>query len=259
MSLLMIGCGKMGGALINRWTLKLSHQVTIVDPALTQAPAKTKLVTNIKDLGNEQFDMIVISIKPQLIPDILPAYVPHLANGGCFVSMAAGYSVASIEKIVGPKPVIRIMPNLPAQVGRGVSAVFPNAHSTPEHTALVTALTDAAGHTLVVDDENAIDRVTAVAGSGPGYAFEIARSWMQSAQTLGFSSEESRLLVLNTLLGSMEMALQVDASMVDLRDSVTSKNGTTEAGLNVLTRDDLLQSLFDDTLKAAYDRAVELR
>jgi len=189
MSLLMIGCGKMGGALINRWTQELSHKVTIVDPALTQAPAKTTLLTNIEALGDAQFDIIVISVKPQLIAEILPAYVRHLATGGCFVSMAAGYSVASIEKIVGAKPVIRIMPNLPAQVGRGVSAVFPNTHSTPEHTTQVTALTDAAGHTLVVDDENAIDRVTAVAGSGPGYAFEIARCWMQSAQTLGFSVE----------------------------------------------------------------------
>lgn len=259
MSLLMIGCGKMGGALINRWTLKLSHEVTIVDPALTQAPAKTTLVSNIEELGETQFDIIVIAIKPQLIPDILPAYVSHLAAGGCFVSMAAGCSVASIEKIVGANPVIRIMPNLPAQVGRGVSAVYAGAHSTDEHTAQATALTDAAGHTLVVGDENAIDCVTAVAGSGPGYAFEIARCWMQSAQTLGFSVEESRQLVLNTMLGSMEMALQVDATMTELRDSVTSKNGTTEAGLNALSRDDLMQSLFDDTLKAAYDRAVELR
>jgi pyrroline-5-carboxylate reductase len=259
MSLLMIGCGKMGGALINRWTLKLSHQVTIVDPALTQAPTKTTLLTHIEALGDAQFDIIVIAIKPQLIPDILPAYLPHLASGGCFVSMAAGYSVSSIEKIVGPKPVIRIMPNLPAQVGRGVSAVFPNIHSTAEHTASVTALTDAAGHTLVVDDENTIDGVTAVAGSGPGYAFEIARCWMQSAQTLGFSAEQSRQLVLNTMLGSMEMALQVDATMTELRDSVTSKNGTTEAGLNALTQDGLLERLFDETLKAAYGRAVELR
>jgi len=255
----MIGCGKMGGALINRWTLKLTHQVTIVDPALTEAPAKTTLLKNIEALGEAKFDIIVIAIKPQLIPEILPAYASHLASGGCFVSMAAGYSVASIEAIVGATPIIRIMPNLPAQVGRGVSAVFPNAHCTPIHTELASALTDAAGHTLVVDDEDTIDRVTAVAGSGPGYAFEIARSWMQSAQTLGFSVEESRQLVLNTMLGSMEMALQVDDSITELRDSVTSKNGTTQAGLEALTRDGLLDGLFDDTLKAAYARAVELR
>lgn len=259
MSLLMIGCGKMGGALLGRWATQTDQQITIVDPALASAPATVTLCAGMEELGEKRFDIIVVAIKPQLIEVVLPAYRAHLADNGCVISIAAGYAVASIEKIVGSLPIIRVMPNLPAQIGRGVSALYANTRCTAEHIAWASALTDAAGHTLLVDSEDAIDKVTAVAGSGPGYAFEIARCWIKSAEALGFSAVEARDLVLNTLVGSMEMAIQSDQSMDELRDSVTSKNGTTEAGLNVLRKDTVIDTLFNETIKAAYERAIELR
>lgn len=259
MSLLMIGCGKMGGALLGRWATQLDHQITIVDPALTSAPATVTLCADIKALGEKRFDIIIVAIKPQLIEVVLPAYAAHLADNGCVISIAAGYAVASIEKTIGPLPVIRVMPNLPAQIGRGVSALYANDRCTAEHIAWASGLTDAAGHTLLVDTEDAIDKVTAVAGSGPGYAFEIARCWINAAETLGFSAAEARDLVLNTLVGSIEMAIQSDQSMDDLRESVTSKNGTTEAGLKILRKDKAIDALFNETIKAAYERAIELR
>jgi pyrroline-5-carboxylate reductase len=259
MSLLMIGCGKMGGALLSRWASMPNQEITIVKPSLTSVPDKVRLYDDIEKLGDETFDVIVVAVKPQLIEAVLPAYKRHLAATGCIISIAAGYSVASIEKQIGEQAVIRIMPNLPAQVGRGVTALFGNTRCTAAHIAMAQALTDAVGHTLQVDSEDALDKVTAVAGSGPGYAFEIARCWIEAAQALGFSTTEARQLVLNTLAGSMEMALQSDDSMETLRNSVTSKNGTTEAGLNMLRRDKIINGLFDDTIKAAYNRAVELR
>lgn len=259
MSLLMIGCGKMGGSLLNRWTAKTQHEITIVDPALEVAPANVTLKQSIEGLEGKKFDIIVIAIKPQLIEVVLPAYRDYVAQDGCVVSIAAGYSVASIEKLIGPQPIVRIMPNLPAQIGRGVSALYVNAHCTGAHTEAVKALTDAAGYTLLVDSEDEIDKVTAVAGSGPGYAFEIARCWMNAAQELGFSAQDSRELVLNTLAGSIEMALQSDQSMDELRNSVTSKAGTTEAGLKALNNDNQLTELLNSTIVAAYNRAIELR
>ena len=108
-------------------------------------------------------------------------------------------------------------------------------------------------------DEDELDRVTAVAGSGPGYAFEIARCWIEAAIKLGFSPETARELVLNTLGGSIELAMTSEQSAEALRNSVTSKNGTTEAGLKALTEDSKLEELFESTVKAAYQRAVELR
>lgn len=255
----MIGCGKMGGALLGRWTTKTPHTITIVDPALQAAPPNATLRQSIEGLEGNKFDIIVIAIKPQLIDVVLPAYRDYIAKDGCFVSIAAGYSVASIEKLIGPQPIIRIMPNLPAQIGRGVSALYVNEHCRKAHIEKARVLTDAAGYTLLVDSEDAIDKVTAVAGSGPGYAFEIARCWMKAAQELGFSAQESRELVLNTLVGSIEMALQSEQSMDELRDSVTSKAGTTEAGLKALNNDGQLAELLNSTVVAAYNRAVELR
>jgi pyrroline-5-carboxylate reductase len=259
LSLLMIGCGKMGGALLDRWITETQHKITIVDPALKAAPANVILKQSIEGLEDNKFDIIVIAIKPQLIEIVLPAYRDHIAENGCIVSIAAGYSVTSIEKLIGLEPIIRIMPNLPAQIGRGVSALYVNAHCTDAHAEKARVLTDAAGYTLMVDSEDALDKVTAVAGSGPGYAFEIARCWMNAAQELGFSAQQSRELVLNTLAGSIEMALHSDQSMDELRDSVTSKAGTTEAGLKALNNDGQLTELLNTTLVAAYNRAIELR
>ncbi len=259
MHLLMIGCGKMGGALLGRWTQHTQYSMTIVDPALTAAPASVTLKASVEDLEGKQFDIVVIAIKPQLIKTVLPAYQKLIAKDGCVISMAAGYSVDSIEKLIGPQQIIRIMPNLPAQIGRGVSALYTNALCTQAHTAIAKALTDAAGYTLLVDSEDVIDKVTAVAGSGPGFAFEIARCWMNAAQALGFSARESRELVLNTLLGSVEMALQSTQGLDELRDSVTSKAGTTEAGLKALNNDGELTALLNSTIAAAYNRALELR
>ena len=259
MSLLMIGCGKMGGALLEQWITKTQHAITIITPSMQPAPANVTQLPSIEGIKGNTFDIIVIAIKPQLIKTVLPAYRSYLAEGGCIVSIAAGYSIASIEKLIGPQPIIRIMPNLPAKIGRGVSALYINSHCSQAHAATAKELTDAAGYTLTVDSEDTIDKVTAVAGSGPGYAFEIARCWMNAAQNLGFSVQESRELVLNTLVGSIEMALQSDQSMSELRDSVTSKAGTTEAGLKVLNNDGQLTELLNSTIVAAYNRAVELR
>ena len=112
---------------------------------------------------------------------------------------------------------------------------------------------------IEVADEDALDRVTAVAGSGPGYVFEIARSYVEAAVEAGFTEDEATSMVLGTMQGTIAMAQQSDLSLEDLRNSVTSKNGTTEAGLNALNGQGKLSTLMSDTVQAAYRRAVELR
>nr|WP_282098844.1 pyrroline-5-carboxylate reductase dimerization domain-containing protein [Qipengyuania sphaerica] len=117
-----------------------------------------------------------------------------------------------------------------------------------------------AGTTIVVETEEKIDRVTAVAGSGPGYVFEIARAYAEAAMAQGFSEDEAREMVLATIGGAIAMASEPDApSLEDLRNSVTSKGGTTAAGLDALNGDSGLSDRLHATLQAAYDRAVELR
>lgn len=116
-----------------------------------------------------------------------------------------------------------------------------------------------AGTVVWVNEEDKLDRVTAVAGSGPGYVFEIARTYIEAAKALGFTHEQARDLVLGTMQGAIEMALGSDDSVETLRNSVTSKNGTTQAGLEALNADGALTELMRRTTQAAYDRAVELR
>ena len=116
------------------------------------------------------------------------------------------------------------------------------------------------GTAITVDAEDKLDRVTAVAGSGPGYVFEIARTYVAAAQELGFSAQEARAMVLGTMAGTVAMAQADEAGDLEaLRNSVTSKGGTTAAGLDALNGDDTLTRLMRSTLQAAYDRAVELR
>lgn len=259
MSLLMIGCGKMGGSLLTRWATSTNHTITIINPSLVKAPQSVIVRQDIEELADQRFDIIVIAIKPQLIEKILPSYRRHLADSGCIISIAAGYSVSSIEQLIGEQAIVRVMPNLPAQIGRGVSGLYANSRCSAVHIENAVALTNAVGYTHLASSEDELDRVTAVAGSGPGYAFEIARCWIESAIKLGFSPQTARELVLNTLGGSIELALTSKDDIETLRNSVTSKNGTTAAGLSALMQDEQLASLFDSTVSSAYQRAVALR
>ena len=257
--MLMVGCGKMGSALLSQW-VKGPEAITIVDPAQDLAPAGVELRRSADELGDEQFDCVVVAIKPQMIDEIMPAYSAHLAADGYVLSIAAGYSAARLSATMGDAPVVRVMPNLPAAVGRAVSGLYAAPNATPDHLAHAQQFMERAGTVVVVGSEDRLDRVTAVAGSGPGYVFEIARAYAAAAMEQGFSEEEARDMVLGTIGGAIAMAFEPGAaSLEELRNSVTSKGGTTAAGLEALNGDGGLDQRLRDTLQAAYDRAVELR
>ncbi len=259
MRILLIGCGKMGGAMLRRWLQSEVARFTVASPNGGSVPEGVTHRRSPAELGEQVFNMLIIAVKPQMIDAVLPAYMPHLAPDGCLVSIAAGYSSARITALVGDKPVIRLMPNLPAMIGRGVNGLFANAQCTPDHRDAVTALAKATGSAIWVEDEDQIDRITAVAGSGSGYVFEIARSYVAAAEALGFDTATARTLVLDTIAGAIEMARQSDQPLETLRDDVTSKNGTTQAGLAALMQSGRLNTLLENTTRAAYARAVELR
>ena len=258
-NILLIGCGKMGGALLEYWK-KGEEKFTIVDPFLESAPEGVDLVKEKAELDQQRFDVIIVAIKPQMIDDILPDYAPVLAEGGYVISMAAGASIARISKVMGDAPVIRIMPNLPAFVGKATNGLVAGPGVTDDQRNHATAMMQRTGTVVEVEDEDQLDRVTAVAGSGPGYVFELARAYVAAAEGIGFSHEQARTLVLGTLEGTIAMAIaEDDKSLEDLRNSVTSKGGTTAAGLDALNGDGAVSRKFEQTLEAAYKRAVELR
>ena len=260
MRVLMIGCGKMGSALLKRWSDTVDADFTVVDRKLQDPLPGTSLVRSHQELeGAGHFDVLVVAVKPQGVSEVAPHYSGFLRKGGVLVSIAAGLSAARLEDLFHCPRVIRLMPNLPVEVGAGVSGLFATPACDEDQRLFVEGLASATGYALWLGSEDKIDRVTAVAGSGPGYVFEIARVYVEAARALGFAEAEARTIVLQTILGSVELALRTDTPLSELRNNVMSRRGTTEAGIEALTRDGLLQQLVADATQAAYARAVELR
>lgn len=249
----------MGGALLSHW-MDGGEAFTVVDPMLDAVPDGARLVRDRFDLPEAPFDVVIVAIKPQMIDEVMPSYAGLLAEGGYVLSIAAGCSIARLSRLMGDAPVVRVMPNLPAAVGKGVSGLCagPGAEGAPLTHA--RDMMQRTGTAVVVENEDMIDRVTAVSGSGPGYVFEFARAYVEAAIAQGFAPEDARAMVLGTIDGAVAMALaDQDADLAELRNSVTSKGGTTAAGLAALNGDGELSQRLRETLEAAYTRAVELR
>ena len=259
MRALMIGCGNMGSSLLSRWVDVEDTAFFVVDPYSEFSHPSVKMLKDKSALGDEKFDFIIVAVKPQMIDDIVPDYLSYLKESGAILSIAAGYSAERLGRISGGKPIIRVMPNMPASLGQGTSGLYCSPSVSPQMRDAVHTLMASTGEVVDVDSEDALDRVTAIAGSGPGYVFEIARAYTEAAMSLGFDAETARRLSLSTLRGTVAMALESEKSLEDLRNSVTSKAGTTEAGLNALNGDGGLDRLLEQTVRAAYERAVELR
>ena len=248
----------MGGALLGNW-VKSGDRFTITDPALEQAPPGTILVSDTGELAGRMFDVIIIGIKPQLIDKVMPAYATMLRDDGYILSIAAGCSIARIKAVTNDAPVIRVMPNLPAAVGQGVSAICASDDASDHHLAHTQSIMELTGTAITVDDEDQIDRFTGIAGSGPGYVFEFARAFVEAAMKLGFDERSARSMVLGTLAGATDMARSSDQDLASLRNSVTSKGGTTAAGLDAFNGDGTISARLTDTVEAAYGRALELK
>jgi len=259
MECLMIGCGNMGSSLLRRWIDVGSARFTVVDPTSDFLHPKVRMLRDQDAVVDDVFDLIVVAVKPQLIDQVLPDYIERLSESGSILSIAAGYSSERLQSLSNGRPVIRIMPNMPASLGKGTSGLFATASVPSIALQNVLALMEPTGDVIQVSSEDDLDKVTAIAGSGPGYVFEIARTYSEAAEQLGFAPATARRLALTTLAGAVAMALESGDDLEDLRNSVTSKAGTTEAGLKVLNGDGTLTRLFRDTTRAAYDRAVELR
>ena len=249
----------MGGALLSQWIKNDSFDFTVVDPVAENLPDNIALARNVGDLGETRFDIVVVAVKPQMIDDVMPPYAAKLTSDGCVASIAAGCSIARLKTVCSTNAVVRIMPNLPSAIGAGVSGLCASEKTTDSHRKAVETLMAAAGTFVWVDDEDQLDRVTAVSGSGPGYVFEIARVYVEAAESLGFSTDQARELVLGTMAGTIAMAQAESASLEELRTSVTSKNGTTQAGLEALNGDNALSERMRAVVEAAYQRAIELR
>jgi pyrroline-5-carboxylate reductase len=200
--------------------------------------------------------VVVLAVKPQQMAEAL-ADLADAADRALFISIAAGIPTARIERALGGVArVVRAMPNTPALVGAGISALCAGAHAGPDDLALAEALLQAVGATVRID-ESLMDAVTAVSGSGPAYVFRLMEAMEAAGVEQGLPPAAARALVLATVAGAGALAKASGRSPSELREQVTSKGGTTEAALKVLDEKDLMGA-FSAAIAAAARRAREL-
>lgn len=207
----------------------------------------------------EAADVVVFAVKPQILKPVVSELAEHICGyHKLIVSIAAGIQASSIGAwLGGDEAVVRCMPNTPALVQAGATALYANEHVSEAQQQSAEMIMRAAGVTVWVDNESLMDPVTALSGSGPAYFFLMMEAMQVAAEKLGLSAEHARLLTLETALGAAKLAIASDDDAATLRQRVTSKGGTTEAALHVLNESGYSEIIYN-AMQAAADRSAEL-
>ncbi len=209
-----------------------------------------------RDLVN-QCSTVVLSIKPQNMKDVLDEIKNGIRDDHLIISIAAGIPIKMIyDMLKRDIPIIRVMPNTPALVQKGVSALAAGRFVKPEHMAVAGSIFDAVGETVEVE-ESMMDAVTALSGSGPGYIFRIMECMVDAGVGVGLERETALSLVIQTFLGAAHLAKASEHSLSHLREMVTSPGGTTEAGLGTMNKMGLAETI-SKAVEAACNRSLEL-
>ena len=264
--LLLIGCGKMGGALLSGWLAGgvAADTVTVVEPyAPAAAEVAAKGVAVCDALDQTPADLapavVLLAVKPQMMDAVMPGCARFAGAGSVFLSIAAGKTLGYFERHLGARaPIVRAMPNTPAAVGRGMTVLVANAPVSPAQRDLCGALLGAAGETAWVEDEALLDAVTAVSGGGPAYVFLLIEVLAQAGIDAGLPEALAMGLARVTVAGAGELVYRSTEPASVLRQNVTSPGGTTLEALKVLMAEDGLQPLMTRAIAAATRRSREL-
>jgi pyrroline-5-carboxylate reductase len=258
--LVLLGCGKMGSAMLEGW-LKNGLPATSVwvnDPYPSDWLKAHGVHLN--EPLPESPAIVLVAVKPQMMADALPTLKTYGNGSTVFLSVAAGVTIANYEAMLGDQtPVIRAMPNTPAAVGKGITALIGNAQVDEAALATAEALLSAVGQTVRLETEAQMDAVTGLSGSGPAYVFHMIECMAAAGEAQGLAPELAMALAKATVAGAGALAEAAEDTPAQLRKNVTSPNGTTQAGLEVLMDQDAgLPPLMAATVKAATDRSKEL-
>ena len=265
-SLWLVGCGAMGGTLLGRWIAAGldPRSVTVIDPQpgappVTSAggPPVTSVATPAEAAAGPPPQLVVLGVKPQIVAAVAAALQPALPQRPLLLSMLAGVRTSTLGHLFPGARLVRIMPNTPARVGKGGTATF-GAGLGPGASLLAEALARAAGTLLWLDDEHRFDAVTALSGSGPAFLFRFIEALAGAGESVGLDPATAAALASQTVVGAAALVELGEAGPALLRQQVTSPNGVTEAGLDVLDGDGALSSLLRATLRAASERSRAL-
>jgi pyrroline-5-carboxylate reductase len=262
-TLVLVGAGRMGGAMLEGWHrlgLKFD-QVVAIEPE----PAPEIIVLGQRGLRiNPSLDTIaaraiVIAVKPQIAPQVLPGLASLIRDDTVAISIMAGRTLGFLEKALPANAaIVRSMPNTPASIGRGITVAVPNARVSRAQRDLADKLLRATGAVEWVADEGLMDAVTAVSGSGPAYVFLLAESLARAGAAAGLPADLSARLARATVAGAGELLHRSTLDAATLRQNVTSPGGTTAAALDVLMAGDGLDPVMTRAIAAATRRGREL-
>lgn len=258
--LVLLGCGKMGSAMLEGWLSQglPPSSVWVQDPAPSDWVQAQNIHINETLPANPA--IALIAVKPQMMEQALPA-LAAMGNGETlYLTVAAGTAIATYAHHFGPAaPIVRAMPNTPAAIAQGISAIVGNDQATDAHLDMAETLLSAVGQVVRLDDESQLDAVTGVSGSGPAYVFHLIECLAAAGQAQGLDADLAMALARATVGGAGALAVQTADDPAQLRRNVTSPNGTTQAGLEVLMNtENGLSPLIKATVAAATNRSKEL-
>ncbi len=266
----MLGAGSMGRAILSGLTapgvevtggIRVTNRSAARAAELSGIPGVTAFATEQDGAANrlavDGAAIVIVAVKPAMVPDLLREIASSLNPGTIVVSVAAGVTVATFESLLPENVVVvRSMPNTPAVVGKAVTGISSGGRSEPEDLQLVRSLFETVGEVVEVP-ESQLDALSTISGSGPAYVFFLVEALTAAAVEKGFTAEQARTLVNGTFLGASELLVASGEDPAELRRRVTSPNGTTERAIEVLASADL-PALFTRATDAALARAQEL-
>ena len=263
--ILLIGCGHMGSALLQAWLHQKNIYFDVVDPLNykkinKKKYNKVKAYKSLLDIQNiSSIDIVIFAIKPQITSLVLKELsLFNFNKKTIFVSIVAGIQISLFNKFLKKNnQFIRVMPNMPALVNKGMSCLVANKTVTAKNRNKINSLFLKVGKTLWLNKEKDINIVTAISGSGPGYVFFIIDALEKAANKLGLGEEVSKKMIFQTFLGSLKLQKQTKHSAYKLSKTIAIKGGTTEAGLNVMKKKNI-HKIFSDALLSAYKQAKKL-
>ena len=258
-NVLLIGCGRMGGALLKGWRESGAvSRAIVVDPALPAFDG-VQVVASLSEIHDPLPETILLAVKPQMLDQVMPGLAERLPDGALVISIAAGKPISYFAGRLGkPAAIVRTMPNTPAAIGRGITVCCAGPGVTVGERDVADRLMKAVGEVSWVEDEALMHAVTAVSGSGPAYVFHLIEALRDAAIAAGLPPDLAARLARATVTGAGELAHQSSDTPEKLRVDVTSPGGTTAAALAVLMGEKGLTELMTRGVVAATARSEEL-
>ncbi len=269
LKILLVGCGKMGGSLLEG-IVKFDNNfnlIDVVDPLINDSyksnfkKSKTNFYPNIRELKDSiTYDSIIIATKPNNYVEIFKDLKNHIIVNEemLIISILAGIKIKKIEDIIGTVPIIRAMPNIASSVAEGMTALIGNKKMKSDQINAANMIFQSIGNKIWLEHEDQMDSFTAISGSGPAYFFYFTECLHKIAIDEGFSEDLAKQISEQIIIGSGKLIKDSNIDVSELRENVTSPNGTTEAALKVLSGDDGLLSKLREAIEKAKKRSIEI-